>query len=432
MQYPRKLENYEKIINRYAKYKTEMGSAGVEDVLANIRASLDSHIAELASLQEDPRRANEPSALEDIKAASDWGPVSFPSQLDQAAYPGKLRGALIGRFAGCALGAPVELVSMHEMELFAQTLAIPFPPENYWPEAPVGFMPRYKVGRGRDFTLPHMKALPPDDDIIYTILALLILEQYGPDFSTEDVAEMWVKLLPEDCVFTAERWTLANLKAGVPPLEAATVRNPDTELIGASIRADGWAYVNPLNPARAAEFAHRDAFLSHRKSGIYSEMYFAAVIAAAFGTSTLEDALQVGLRFIPANCEFTRQVTWAIEEAPHVKDYRDANRAVSERFPGMHEVHAINNACLTIWGVFLGRDDFSEGISQTVAMSYDNDCTAATVGSILGAFMGIDAIPEFWSRPWNNTVVSYLNGMDEFKIDDLIQRFIKIKEAITQ
>jgi sarcosine oxidase subunit gamma len=36
MRYPDKLENYEKIINRYAKYKTEMGSAGVEDVLARL------------------------------------------------------------------------------------------------------------------------------------------------------------------------------------------------------------------------------------------------------------------------------------------------------------------------------------------------------------------------------------------------------------
>jgi ADP-ribosylglycohydrolase len=159
-------------------------------------------------------------------------------------------------------------------------------------------------------------------------------------------------------------------------------------------------------------------------------MYFAAVIAAAFGTSTLEDALQVGLRFIPRDCEFTRQVNWALDFAPQIKNYRDANQAVSVRFRGMHAVHAINNACLTIWGVFLGRDDFSAGISQTVAMSYDNDCTAATVGSILGAFMGIDAVPEFWSKPWNNTIVSYLNGMDEFKIDDLIQRFHEVKVKI--
>ena len=181
MRYPDKLENYEKIINRYAKYKTEMGSAGVEDVLENIRASLDEHIARLTSLPEDPHRANEPSTLDAIQAASDWGPVSFPGHLDEKTYQNKLQGALIGRFAGCALGAPVELVSMEEMELFAQTLAIPFPPENYWPEAPVGFTTRYKVGRGRDFALPNMKALPPDDDIIYTILALLILEEYGPE-----------------------------------------------------------------------------------------------------------------------------------------------------------------------------------------------------------------------------------------------------------
>jgi ADP-ribosylglycohydrolase len=159
-------------------------------------------------------------------------------------------------------------------------------------------------------------------------------------------------------------------------------------------------------------------------------MYFAAVIASAFGTDSVEEALEIGLEYIPTCCEFSRQIRWALEIAPEITDYERANRAVSERFRGMDPVHAINNACLTLWGIIIGKDDFSKGISETVSMAYDNDCTAATVGSVLGAFLGIDQIPEFWYTPWNNTAVSYLNGIDRFDIEETILRFYAVKKSL--
>lgn len=431
MSYPERIEGLEDQINRFAMYKTEMGSVGINEKLAEISNLLHEKITELATLPEDPRRSKEPSKLEEIQAASPSGTVTFDRILSEDEYLNKLRGALIGRFAGCALGAPVELLSIEQLETFSAVLDVPFPPENYWPDAPKAYIPRYKVAMARDFTLSHMRNLPPDDDIIYTFLSMLVLEKFGKDFTTENIAELWQKYLPVECTYTAERITLNNLISGIPTRLAGEIRNPDTELIGASIRCDGWAYVNPINPMRAAEFAHRDAFLSHRKSGIYSAMYFAAVISAAFGTSTVEEALEIGLQYIPRDCEFSRQVIWALEIASTIRNFQDANQAVSERFPGMDPVHAINNACLTIWGILLGKDDFSKGISHTVAMAYDNDCTAATVGSVLGAHLGIDAIPEFWYAPWNNTAVSYLNGIDKFNIEEVIERFHVLKKTLT-
>ncbi|MDX1358986.1 MAG: ADP-ribosylglycohydrolase family protein, partial [Clostridia bacterium] len=95
----------------------------------------------------------------------------------------------------------------------------------------------------------------------------------------------------------------------------------------------------------------------------------------------------------------------------------------TKRFPVMNPVHSVNNACLVVWGVLLGKDDFTKGISETVAMSYDNDCTAATVGSILGAHLGIDAIPEYWYKPWNDRIKSYLIGKPEFRVSDIVSRF---------
>ena len=80
---------------------------------------------------------------------------------------------------------------------------------------------------------------------------------------------------------------------------------------------------------------------------------------------------------------------------------------------------------LTIFGITIGGKNFTKVISETVAMGMDNDCTAATAGSIVGAVVGKKGIPTRWYRPFHNKVKSYFYGNPVFKIDDLIQRFMK-------
>jgi hypothetical protein len=89
----------------------------------------------------------------------------------------------------------------------------------------------------------------------------------------------------------------------------------------------------------------------------------------------------------------------------------------------MHHVHTNNNACLTVFGLMIGGTDVTKVISETVAMGLDNDCTAATAGSIVGAIVGAKGIPAHWTHRFDNTVHSYLNGKKTFHIDSLVKRF---------
>ena len=154
--------------------------------------------------------------------------------------------------------------------------------------------------------------------------------------------------------------------------------------------------------------AYRDAYLSHRRQGIYGEMFFSAAISAAFAVKDPIEAIQIGLTEIPKECALAHNVRWALKVAPKIKNYRQAREAVDKRFQGMSGVHTINNACLTIWGLTIGGTDFTKVISETVAMGLDNDCTAATAGSMVGAVVGQKGIPKHWTRKFNNTVYSYL------------------------
>lgn len=346
-------------------------------------------------------------------------------------YNDKLHGAIIGRFAGCALGAPVELMEIGELQNFASSVkGQEFPPKDYFIQAPNPDAPRYLIGKGRHFTRSEMSFLSTDDDIAYTLLSLLMLEEHGTSLTTKNVAEYWLQYLPLECTFTAERTTLTNLRNGVSPDEAAIPHNTELEYIGAAIRIDGYGYVHPGNPQQAARLAEQDAMLSHRDSGVHSAMYFAALIALAFTSTDIDQSMHDALDYIPKGSTFHQELSWALSVKDTIESPYHANQLVTARYPNMSWVHAINNACLTVWGIHLGREDFDKGIGDTVAMAYDNDCTAATVGSVLGAYLGIDHIDSKWYKPWNNRILSYLKGIDEYQLDDVIKRFNTVTQSI--
>lgn len=374
-------------------------------------------------------QAREPDALDAIRALRPDGPRVLACPTRGRGYLSRLRGAWLGRAAGCTLGAPVEAWSPDDMERLARRCGMEFPPTDYWTGHPTPDRPHYGTNVMGDYLRDGLRAIPVDDDLTYTVLGLLILERYGPDFSTGDVGRAWLDLLPTAC--TAEEVALENLRRGISAEKAGEVGNPYQEWIGADIRSDPWAYAAPGHLERAAEMAYRDAYLTHRGNGIYGAMYFAAAIAAAFAVDDPMEALELGLAEIPARCRLAADLRWALDRAPRLRDWREARRLVDERFAGMHTVHTNNNACLTVFGLALGRGDFTRTIGITVAMGLDNDCTAATAGSLLGAALGVDGVPVHWWKPFRNRAKTYLNGVPELSIADLVKRFAAVAGVVT-
>ncbi|MCY4537612.1 MAG: ADP-ribosylglycohydrolase family protein [Chloroflexi bacterium] len=418
--YPEPLGDLSRNINLWAQLKTETGAPGVQEKVAEIKSLIAKELAELRALPDDPDLgAAEPNDLDGIRALRPDGPRRYWTALPGSDYRNRLEGAMLGRFAGCTLGSIVELWEPDKMERWAAYLGDAFPPIDYWSEAERPFEFKYETSRRDAFTPSKMDGAPTDDDLIYTQLGMLILEDYGPDFTVDDVGSAWVKYLP----VSPASPVLGNLQAGVPPMKAADVDNPTMFWIIGDIRSDPWGYAAPGYPEKAAEFAWRDATVSSRRNGIYGAMYVSAVIAAAFALGDPMAAVEAGLSEIPADCVLAREVRWALDAADDIKDYLAARAAADERYAGMHLVHTINNVALTIWGLKIGGDDFTKVIGETVAMGMDNDCTAASAGSIFGAAYGKRAIPEQWTRNFNNKAHSFIIGTESFAIDDMVNRF---------
>lgn len=394
----------------------------VNETLQNVEHELAELLYEIDNVRIDSTmKKEEPDDLNAIHSLRPKGPRKIWNNIDKSKYLEKLEGSLLARMAGCILGAIVEGWSIDDMESWAEEIGDNFPPTDYWSKAKNPANVRYKMSRCDAFTRSKMNGVPADDDIIYTLLGLLLLEKYGTDFKTEEVGQMWREFLY--WVWKDMQWPLENLLRDIPAEKAAD-HNPYAQCICAGIRCDPYGYVAPGAPETAAELCYRDAIMSHRRNGLYSALFFVATISAAFTVEHPIEAVEIGLSEIPNHCNLAKAIRWVLKQENKIKNYHEARRLVDKKYNGMSHFHSINNACLTIFGLMLGGTDVTKVISNTVAMGLDNDCNAATAGSIVGTIVGKKGISSHWYKRFNNTVHSYIKNHESFVISDIVQRYL--------
>ncbi len=68
------------------------------------------------------------------------------------------------------------------------------------------------------------------------------------------------------------------------------------------------------------------------------------------------------------------------------------------------------------------------GYVECIAIGLDNDCTGATVGSIVGAMVGIDGIPTHWYDRFHDTIKTYITDHGTFSIEDAVDRFVALNQ----
>ncbi|SEG91241.1 ADP-ribosylglycohydrolase [Nonomuraea solani] len=398
---------------------------------ARLRGLAEELLDELTAI---PSPLPEPSDLAGIIAACpDWptatrtaGPIAAGSVAGSVAEvrgvdSARVLGAWQGRAAGCVLGKPVEKIPREGIRQIAE--ATGNWPISGWFTAkglPDDIARRWPWNRRSavNSLAENIDGIPEDDDLNYPLLALSVLERHGRAFTTEDVAKLWLDELPAGRTFTAERVAYRNLLDGVEPPGTARHRNPFREWIGALIRTDVYGWVNPGDPATAAEYAWRDARLTHTANGIYGAMFTAAMCAASLVATSAEEVVRAGLSVVPAGSRLHEAVSLAAADAAREDDFDRVIDLLHERHGGLHWVHTINNAALIAATLIHGRGDFTATIAGAVAGGWDTDSAGATAGSIAGALNG--GVPERWRM--RDSLASSLTGFDGVGLGALAAR----------
>lgn len=341
----------------------------------------------------------------------------------------RIRRAWRGRICGCQLGKAVEILSLRRgYDALSDYLAAAGggPLRDYIPYQPNPDIHRPSC-RGE---LTRSEA---DDDLNYSLLALIMLEQHGLELQTVDVARAWLRWLPAGMTYTAERAAYATLlhrgkpafADGAPPGFdlAECADNPYSDWIGAQIRADLYGWVCPSQPALAADLARRDASLSHRGDGVHGAAFVAA-LGAALADRAPGEALSLALAQIPE----TSGAAEAVRFGHGLAGAPDGGAQIRARYEGLSPVHTLNNLAIVVWALYSHLDDFGAAIGEAVAAGLDTDCNGATVGGLWG-LQGGD-IPVHWTAPWQGRVAFSLAGHDELDVEVLAGRTVALIERL--
>lgn len=373
----------------------------------------------------------EPVELEEILASSK--PIERLPKLPQSEYENRVRGGWFGRCSAVILGKPLEMgFDRLKIKEYLESVNA-YPLTDYVPaDSPaLGVMLREDCVPS---TLGNVSYVQADDDIHYTILALLLAEKNGLGFSTADVGFNWLGNIAYHWFWCASRqcyYHMVNLDSARPVEEQVAEfpwkLNPWRECIDGQLRGDLWGYINPGDPQAAARFAYRDCSFSLVKNGVYGGMFVAGCVAAAMGENpSVQSILDAGLSVIPVKSRLAEAVSavrgWYAENP----DWIAVCDRIYERWGHLPFAGTENNLAMVTLALLHGNLDFGTTITIAVMCGIDTDCNSATAGSIVGSAVGYDQLPQKWIAPLNNRVKSAVASFGEGTIDGLVDRTIKL------
>lgn len=332
-------------------------------------------------------------------------------------YKDKVRACFIGKNAGGTLGAPLEC-KRGVWELTGYT--------------------------------DERKGVLPNDDLDLQLVWLNACEAHGVNVNAEILADYWIAYITGD--WSEYGACKNNLRAGLLPPFSGMYCNHNKNSCGAFIRSEIWACLMPGNPEKAVRYALEDAICDHSDEGVYAEIFCTAVESAAFAENKIDELIKIGLSYIPEGCAVAKAVKLVCECFKQNMDWKEARHKLLTEVPcsfGMYvgyeerekediPVGALGfdapaNIGIILIGWLWGNGDFGKSICISAGCGEDADCTAATLGSILGIIGGSDSIPNMWQKPIGDEIktISVNLTNDVIKIPktvtELVERIIELQ-----
>jgi ADP-ribosylglycohydrolase len=151
----------------------------------------------------------------------------------------------------------------------------------------------------------------PLDDTTLAFLGWHAAREHGPDFTTSHIAQELVDHLTDADLqgggFGKEFLdALARLRRGErPPIVSGS---PRAEWIAAQMRAEIWGMLAPGDPARAADYAARDAKIFNIGNGIYAAQFVAVLASQLMTDPNVPRAIAIARQYVPADAILARLI----------------------------------------------------------------------------------------------------------------------------
>lgn len=200
----------------------------------------------------------------------------------------------------------------------------------------------------------------------------------------------------------------SNHRLGLNAPLSGIYRNKFTAGMGGAIRSELWACLVPGNPDLAAIFAKEDACTDHNEEGIYAEVFLAAVESQAFVESDIRKLIAKGLRYIPTDSRLYGAFSDVIEAYETTRDIMRVREMILQKYFSNNWTDVVINLSFIVLSLISCEGDFDRAICTAASLGYDTDCTAATVGAILG-IIAPENIASKWTDPIGDALVISAN-----------------------
>lgn len=284
-----------------------------------------------------------------------------------------------------------------------------------------------------DYVKPF-KNFAADDDANgpFYFLRALYDDAKDRDITPNDVANAWLNYTREGMGMfwwggygvSTEHTVFVNLKKGIPAPQCGSIAQNGqivAEQIGGQIFIDTWGLITPCNPKKAADLGEAAARVSHDGEGVLGARFFCAAISKAFETSDIQDIINTGLEQIPEQSTYAKVARAVLDfHQVHPDDFRACREMLErdwgyDKYPGV--CHIIPNAGVCVLAMIYGQGDFNRTVEIATMCSWDTDCNAGNVGTVLGVACGLQGIADRYRTPINDSIVmsgisGYLNILD--------------------
>ncbi|MBC7958295.1 MAG: ADP-ribosylglycohydrolase family protein [Vallitaleaceae bacterium] len=289
----------------------------------------------------------------------------------------------------------------------------------------------------------------PNDDLDLQLVWLNAIEKYGRFINASTLGEYWHSFVtPNWGEYGAGK---NNMRSGLVPPLSGYVNNIYKDSCGAFILSEIWACIAPGHPEIAVKYAFEDAIVNHSREGVYAEVFCAALESAAFVESDYQKLIDIGLSYIPHDSGVAKGINNVIESYKSGLTWQEARKNLLITVPGsfgalgtlpedmdqeipIGEIgwDAPSNIGIIIIGLLYGEGDFGKSICIASNCGEDADCTAGTLGSILGIIGGMENIPDEWVKPLGGKIKTLcINYADQGvkipkTVDELVDRVLKL------
>jgi ADP-ribosylglycohydrolase len=234
----------------------------------------------------------------------------------------------------------------------------------------------------------------------------MLLATYGAAITAEHVEAEWRdKLLAPGRAYRPGGFSdvvaTRNLAAGL--------HAPQSGAFGCQMWSDGVAMaISPAGivaagrPELAARLTVTLGCVSNGRDGIYAAQAIASAIAVAMIGAPPEAMLEAALAAAPADSWTGRSLRRAVEICARLSDDLDtalAQLSAELVVPWWPWADLATEAVPLALGAFLAANgEFRRAVPAGVSLGRDADTIGAIVGSLAGAYGGVEAIPAEWAR----------------------------------